>query len=621
MESNSEAVRNNESLTEDVVNGENFASFPGVSPEWFERSGRTALTSAVMVTHTSEFAPLNFSGPSDSSKTNLLPIEKDENGHGGDEFETQPSRTLSVNSVDNAKRAVRLQPGVDITDDDILGTDLQYHCDFCHTDLTSKVRIRCAECHDFDLCVNCFAGGKEKGHHRSDHTYIPIGRRSFPLFLRDWSADEELMLLEGVSKYGLGNWQEVSELVAQHSYGRIKKKEACEKHYKEFYLNSPKRPLPDLSRLASFHAHLSYLAGSGGVQSKSLNDSEDADTSGQNESADLRDPNEFVESVTVSHSNKSRAAVQGSTKYPRPTNQSKPNNTSNIIGYMPLRGDFDSEHENEAELTIADMSFEESESPVLVELKLQILQTYCSRLDERAQRKQVLIGKDLLDGRRLQQAEKRRTKEQRETYNVLKPLTKFNCPRAGPTALVPDLLTRYAEEEILIQARLLKLQEWKSLGLRTIESVREYEENKKTFDEGFGQPMLTLSNDLGKGCRRTTQRTAPKSGVAEGSKEDTSAGCATGSASFPLCSDMEHSFCNAFGVPPVFLLVTKAVMAQERAKMSALRGRSESFSDSNNTVVQVGSQVRQRVYDHRVQMTISFPFAREVHAVTEDSQI
>lgn len=84
----------------------------------------------------------------------------------------------------------------------------QYHCDVCNRDISNVCRIRCADCEDFDLCVKCFCIGAEvKGKpHKNTHRYIPIGRNAFPLLKKDWTADEEIMLLEGVSKYGFGNW-------------------------------------------------------------------------------------------------------------------------------------------------------------------------------------------------------------------------------------------------------------------------------------------------------------------------------------------------------------------------------------------------------------------------------
>lgn len=32
----------------------------------------------------------------------------------------------------------------------------EYECDYCHTDISQAPRIRCAECPDFDLCLECF---------------------------------------------------------------------------------------------------------------------------------------------------------------------------------------------------------------------------------------------------------------------------------------------------------------------------------------------------------------------------------------------------------------------------------------------------------------------------------
>lgn len=35
-----------------------------------------------------------------------------------------------------------------------------YHCDYCHKDLSSTLRIKCAACKDFDLCLECFRCGR-----------------------------------------------------------------------------------------------------------------------------------------------------------------------------------------------------------------------------------------------------------------------------------------------------------------------------------------------------------------------------------------------------------------------------------------------------------------------------
>ncbi len=61
----------------------------------------------------------------------------------------------------------------------------------------------------------------------------------FPLFEEGWGADEELLLLEAIQMYGLGNWGEISEHV-----GTTKTPEACKEHYFTYYINCSSTPLP-----------------------------------------------------------------------------------------------------------------------------------------------------------------------------------------------------------------------------------------------------------------------------------------------------------------------------------------------------------------------------------------
>lgn len=46
-----------------------------------------------------------------------------------------------------------------------------YHCNYCNKDITGKVRIKCAACSDFDLCIECFSVGAEVTPHKSSHAY------------------------------------------------------------------------------------------------------------------------------------------------------------------------------------------------------------------------------------------------------------------------------------------------------------------------------------------------------------------------------------------------------------------------------------------------------------------
>ncbi|KAF5201996.1 Transcriptional adapter [Thalictrum thalictroides] len=118
-----------------------------------------------------------------------------------------------------------------------------YHCNYCTKDISGKIHIKCAICPDFDLCVECFSVGAELTPHKSDHPYQIMDDLSFPLLSPDWNADAEILLLEAIEMYGLGDWDEIAEHVG------TKSKAQCIEHYTSFYLNSPHFPLPDMSHV------------------------------------------------------------------------------------------------------------------------------------------------------------------------------------------------------------------------------------------------------------------------------------------------------------------------------------------------------------------------------------
>ena len=120
-----------------------------------------------------------------------------------------------------------------------------YFCAYCNKDISSVPRVRCAECgvaspaakgshaagaageekraasssspspasEGYDSCVECFAAGAALFPHRPGHAYRVVDDLSFPLFDPRWGADEEGLLLEGISMFGLGSWGSVADHV------------------------------------------------------------------------------------------------------------------------------------------------------------------------------------------------------------------------------------------------------------------------------------------------------------------------------------------------------------------------------------------------------------------------
>ncbi|KOB64452.1 Transcriptional adapter 2B [Operophtera brumata] len=68
----------------------------------------------------------------------------------------------------------------------------KYNCTYCQEEI-SGVRVKCAECPDFDICLQCFSVGAEIGQHKNDHSYQFVDSGAFGIFLgrSSWSANEE----------------------------------------------------------------------------------------------------------------------------------------------------------------------------------------------------------------------------------------------------------------------------------------------------------------------------------------------------------------------------------------------------------------------------------------------
>jgi len=45
----------------------------------------------------------------------------------------------------------------------------------------------------------------EFGHHIKNHKYSIINKLDFPLFAGNWGAKEELLLVDGLERFGFGN--------------------------------------------------------------------------------------------------------------------------------------------------------------------------------------------------------------------------------------------------------------------------------------------------------------------------------------------------------------------------------------------------------------------------------
>lgn len=308
---------------------------------------------------------------------------------------------------------------------------IQYHCDACKRDISTTVRVRCGECADFDLCVDCFRGGAEPSGstHQRGHPYRLLDRHAMPLLDLGWGADEEWLLIEGIDTYGLGNWADIAAHVG------TKTLDECRDHYVRHYVDTPLFPLPPLAQHRFDPIQV-------------LEARKKRQLSPHKHSRNLLPP--------------MKPKVQPSV----PANHE-------IQGYMPKRLEFDLEHENDAELSVKDMLFSEEDTAADVELKLAVLDIYNQRLDRRAERKKFAFERGFIEFKKTQLLDRKRSKEEKDVMAKTKCFAPLMTP-ADYNTFVNGLTL-----EQQLRDRIALLQHYRRNGIRSFKEAEEYTAQKR----------------------------------------------------------------------------------------------------------------------------------------------
>ncbi|KAM0562383.1 hypothetical protein ACHAPJ_002073 [Fusarium lateritium] len=325
---------------------------------------------------------------------------------------------------------------------------VKYVCDVCSSDITSTVRIRCADsaCSDFDLCVSCFAKGEARNaHNPSTHAFRVIEQNSFPIFDREWGADEELLLLEGAEIYGLGSWADIADHI-----GGFREKDEVRDHYLNTYVDSPTFPLP--KRCSPHDCELANEIPREEFQSRKKRRIEERRDAAKNAPA-LQPKTKPTASVPSCHE---------------------------IQGYMPGRLEFETEYANEAEEAVQLMQFDPgdglnprtSELEPEMELKLTVMDIYNARLTQRVERKKVIFEHNLLDYRENTKLEKKRTKEEKDLLQKAKPFARMMNQQDF------EELNQGLLDELNLRQAITQLQEWRNFRIGDLRSGEKYETDK-----------------------------------------------------------------------------------------------------------------------------------------------
>ena len=65
------------------------------------------------------------------------------------------------------------------------------------------------------MCAVCLSSGVEFGEGYSSAYRVRDNRHAMHIFTEDWSAYDELALLDAITKHGLGNWKDISVAVGK----------------------------------------------------------------------------------------------------------------------------------------------------------------------------------------------------------------------------------------------------------------------------------------------------------------------------------------------------------------------------------------------------------------------
>lgn len=293
---------------------------------------------------------------------------------------------------------------------------------------------RCAECTGISLCSDCFATGIKIGDHEPWHAYRVSDCLDIPYNGKDWSYNEELLLLQGIERCGLGNWRGISEHINQAIAtggvgGSHKSHKEVEAHYWEMIQqphpsssSSIKSETPSAVCCMHYLPHKIWVNG----EVQSLGEVLQGQVPALCARCQANLPVEYTgEEVRAKRSRHAEYLLPPPlSDMPVPSAPIPPENL--VPGYMPLRGDFDVEYENDAENILADMEFSDDirltasateplgfsmesqyEHASEISLKLAVIDIYNRKLTEREKRKRFVIENMLVDVKRQQQVPNR----------------------------------------------------------------------------------------------------------------------------------------------------------------------------------------------------------------------
>lgn len=290
------------------------------------------------------------------------------------------------------------------------------------------------------------------------YQFIDTGSSVLSVFRGNWSAREELRLLDAIEKYGYGNWGDISK--------HIESKNAEEA--KEEYINK-------------------YLNGTVGRHSWNP---------AQRQRPQLMDHTLALNNSNGPLTSKKTESLPKLDVLPEEASQ---------LGYMPNRDSFEREYDPTAETLISSLTLSVDDDETDYLLKLAHVDMYTRRLRERARRKRVvrdyqLVANYFRGGRnsnpQLQlQSNQRISKDQREFRDRFRVFAQFFSSHEY------DSFFTSLERERELRNRLSELHRYRWNGLTKYHDCLHFEQhvaltNRNTGPFGHGKTVSSLNSSF-----------------------------------------------------------------------------------------------------------------------------
>ena len=299
--------------------------------------------------------------------------------------------------------------------------------------------------------------------------YKILNKLSENLFTWDWTLGEEIKLLGAIERLGLNNWEEISKILGKGKF-------ECESHYYTFYYKSKNDFLPD-DKIININVK-------NNSQNKNKNNNNILNQNKNEENKYINKIQENIGYIPFSENNKQNRSLSKNNIKKDDQDKNKPSNQNSydILGYWEKRKDYDIEFKNEAEIQMSEIEFRENDNPENIEINYKNLKNYNNVLDEREERKNLVIEKNLFDVRKQISFSRRLSKHDREIFQILKYNMKY---------LTKEQFLFIFDNNILeknIKTRLNQLIYYKNLGCNTYDDIQKYineikKENIKNKEE------------------------------------------------------------------------------------------------------------------------------------------